>query len=52
MIVKLRSTSVQAWFSDFVRALDEVQRPAVPVPARGFAVAPFGREDRSIVQTR
>ena len=52
MIEKLRSTSVQGWFSDFVRALDEVQRPPVPVPARAFAATPFGREERSIAQTR
>ena len=52
MIEKLRSTSVQAWFSDFVRTLDEVRRPDVQVSARSFPAVPFGREERNIVQNR
>ncbi|HEY4405925.1 MAG TPA: trehalose-6-phosphate synthase [Xanthobacteraceae bacterium] len=52
MIDKLRSTSVQAWFSDFVRALDEVRRPAPAAVARSFSPASLGWAERSIAQTR
>ena len=51
MIDKLRSTSVQAWFSDFVRALDEVRRPSLPAPVRSFPT-PLGWAERSFAQTR
>jgi trehalose 6-phosphate synthase len=52
MIDKLKSASVQTWFSDFVRALGEVRRAALPVAARGNVPVPFGRAERSIAQTR
>ena len=53
MIEKLRSTSVQAWFSDFVHALDEVRRAAaLPAAARNFPSVAFGRAAQSIVQSR
>jgi trehalose 6-phosphate synthase len=47
MIEKLRATSVQSWFSDFVRMLDDVQRVVRPVPARRFAPAAIGHMERS-----
>jgi trehalose 6-phosphate synthase len=34
MIGKLRSTSVQSWFSDFTAELSQVRRTAVPISAR------------------
>jgi trehalose 6-phosphate synthase len=52
MIDKLKSTSVQSWFSDFVHALGETRRAAVPVPARNSSPVPFGRAERSVAQTR
>jgi trehalose-6-phosphate synthase len=52
MIDKLKSASIQSWFSDFVRALGEVQRAALPVATRSNAPVPFGRTERSIAQTR
>jgi trehalose 6-phosphate synthase len=52
MIDKLKSASVQTWFSDFVRALGEVRRAAPPVAARSNAPVPFGRAERNIAQTR
>jgi trehalose 6-phosphate synthase len=52
MIDKLKSASVQSWFSDFVRALGEVRRAALPVATRSNAPVPFGRTERSIAQTR
>jgi trehalose 6-phosphate synthase len=51
MIAKLRSGTVQAWFSDFVRALSEERRSSpLTVPAR-FAI-PLGRTGLSVAQTR
>ena len=50
MIDKLKSTSVQTWFADFVRALAEVRR-ALPVPARGLSPVPFAHAERSMAQT-
>jgi trehalose 6-phosphate synthase len=52
MIDKLRAATVQAWFSDFVRALDGLRRPALPAPTRSSFPVPFGREARSLAQTR
>jgi trehalose 6-phosphate synthase len=52
MIDKLKSTSVQVWFSDFVRALAEVRRATLPVPARGLPPVPFARTERSMAQNR
>lgn len=44
MVAKLRSGSVQTWFSDFLSALAEVRRPALAAATRGGALAlPFGR---------
>jgi trehalose 6-phosphate synthase len=51
MIDKLRATSVQTWFSDFVRMLDDVQRVVRPVPARRFAPAAIGHMDGSFAQS-
>jgi trehalose-6-phosphate synthase len=51
MIGKLRSSSVQAWFSDFVAALAEVRRVALPASARSFPQqVPFGRAEQSAAQ--
>jgi trehalose 6-phosphate synthase len=52
MIDKLRATSVQSWFSDFVSMLDDVKRVVRPVPARSFQPAAIGRVERSFAQTR
>ena len=52
MIDKLKSASVQIWFSDFVRALGEVRRTALPVATRSNVPIPFGRSERSIAHTR
>jgi trehalose 6-phosphate synthase len=52
MIDKLKSSSVQAWFSDFVRALGETRRAALPVAARNSFPVPIGRAERSVAQTR
>jgi trehalose 6-phosphate synthase len=52
MIDKLKSASVQIWFSDFVRALGEVRRTTLPVATRSNVPLPFGRAERSIAQTR
>jgi trehalose 6-phosphate synthase len=51
MIEKLRSGSVQGWFSDFVRALDDVRGTTLPAAARSFAPMPYGRAERSAAQT-
>jgi trehalose 6-phosphate synthase len=48
MIGKVRSTSVQSWFSDFMAELAEVRRTALPISARRFAPLPFGRTGRSL----
>jgi trehalose 6-phosphate synthase len=52
MIDKLRSTTVQAWFSDFVGALGEVRRAALPAPTRSSFPVLLGREERNLAQTR
>jgi trehalose 6-phosphate synthase len=52
MIAKLKATSVQTWFSDFIRALGEVRRAPLPVPARNDAPVPFDWAERSVAQTR
>jgi trehalose 6-phosphate synthase len=52
MIEKLRSGSVQGWFSDFVRALEEVRGVTSPIAARSFSPVPFGRAEQSVAQTR
>ena len=54
MIHKLRATSVQAWFSAFVQALDAVERPRLPVPVRSsFPPAlQAGWPERGIARTR
>jgi trehalose-6-phosphate synthase len=52
MIDKLKSASVQIWFSDFVRALAEVRRTTLPVATRSNVPVPFSRTERSIAQTR
>jgi len=51
MIGKLRSTSVQSWFSDFIAELAEVRRTALPSFARSSPPMPFGRVERSVAQT-
>jgi trehalose 6-phosphate synthase len=52
MFGKLRSSSVQAWFSDFVSALAEVRRVALPASARSFPQqVPFGRAEQSAAQS-
>jgi trehalose 6-phosphate synthase len=51
MIGKLRSSSVQAWFSDFVAALAEVRRDALPASTRSFPQqVPFGRGEQNAAQ--
>ena len=50
MIDKLRSASVQSWFSDFVAELADVRRPKLPISARRFPPLPFGQTERSIAQ--
>jgi trehalose 6-phosphate synthase len=52
MIDKLRATTVQAWFSDFVRALGEVRRATPPAATRSSFPVPFDREERNLAQTR
>jgi trehalose 6-phosphate synthase len=52
MIGKLKATSVQTWFSDFVQTLAEVRRVALPVAARSNPPVPFGRAERNVAQTR
>ena len=51
MIEKLRSASVQGWFSDFVQALDDVRSTTLPVAGRNFPAMPSGRAERSLAQT-
>jgi trehalose 6-phosphate synthase len=51
MIERLRSGSVQGWFSDFVRALEEVRGVTSPIAARSFSPVPFGRAEQSVAQT-
>jgi trehalose 6-phosphate synthase len=51
MIQTLRSGSVQDWFSDFVRALEEVRGATVAVAARSLPPMPYGRAERSAAQT-
>jgi trehalose-6-phosphate synthase len=48
MVAKLRSTSIQSWFSDFIAELAEVRRTALPISARRFPPLPFGRTERSL----
>jgi trehalose 6-phosphate synthase len=48
MIDKLRSGSVQSWFSDFVRALADVRRPAPAMPAR--LLSPPGGSDLNVAR--
>jgi trehalose 6-phosphate synthase len=50
MIGKLRSTSVQSWFSDFTAELSQVRRTAVPMSERRVQHLPFGRTVRSLAQ--
>ena len=50
MVAKLRSGSVQAWFSDFLSALAEVRRPALPAAARSAQTLPFPRTERGSAQ--
>jgi trehalose 6-phosphate synthase len=52
MIDRLRAGSVQGWFSDFVRALAEVRRAALPVPVRSFSPVPLDQAERSMAHTR
>jgi trehalose 6-phosphate synthase len=51
MIEKLRSASVQGWFSDFVHALEEVRTTTLPLQALGLPAIPLGRAERSLAQT-
>jgi hypothetical protein len=51
MIEKLKSCSVQGWFSDFVQALEDARSARLPVPARGFPSVPAARAERSLAQT-
>jgi trehalose 6-phosphate synthase len=46
MIGKLKSTSVQSWFSDFIAELTDVRRVASPISARGFRLLPFAQTER------
>jgi trehalose 6-phosphate synthase len=50
MIDKLRSGSVQGWFSDFARALEGVQTKSLPVSARSLPPVPYSRGDRGVAQ--
>jgi trehalose 6-phosphate synthase len=54
MIEKLKATSVQMWFSDFVSALAEVRQPALSVvSARNSSPIPFSRPaERTVAQNR
>jgi trehalose 6-phosphate synthase len=47
MIGKLRSTSVQSWFSDFIAELAEVRRMAVPASARRLPAPAVRPADRA-----
>jgi trehalose 6-phosphate synthase len=49
MIGKLKTTSVQSWFSDFTAELTNVQRTVVPVPRR-VQQLPSVRTERSLAQ--
>jgi len=50
MVAKLRSGSVQAWFSDFLSALAEVRRPGLPAAARSAQTLLFPRTERGSAQ--
>jgi trehalose-6-phosphate synthase len=49
MIGKLRSTSVQSWFSDFTGELSQVRRAAVPIFERRVQHLPV-RIERSLAR--
>jgi trehalose 6-phosphate synthase len=52
MIDRLRAGSVQGWFSDFVRALDDVRGAAPTIAARSFPPMSFGRaEQKNVART-
>lgn len=51
MVAKLRSGSVQTWFADFVSALAEVRRPALPAAVARTSLPLIGRAgERSVAQ--
>jgi trehalose 6-phosphate synthase len=52
MIDRLRAGSVQGWFSDFVRALDDVRGAAPMIAARSLSPMSFGRaEQKNVART-